>query len=75
MRFSFDMKTCLTVDMKWIRECNAYADNTQWAQEECDGQHSCEFYGKPQYAGDPCVNIMKFTVINYECVPGSNFTF
>merc|ERR1719343_15492 len=65
----FNMQQCLPQNLGWVRECSAYADVTQWAQEQCDGQNSCDFYGKPTYAGDPCPNIVKFTVTNYECIP------
>ena len=68
------METCLPQDMKWARECDKFVDLTQYAQEECDGLNSCDFYGKPTYAGDPCFNVMKFTVVNFKCIPGSNYT-
>ena len=68
------METCLPQNMAWVRECSESRDLTQYAQEACDGEHSCDFYGSPSYAGDPCPNIVKFTVINYECEPGSIFT-
>ena len=65
------MKTCLPENASWLRQCSKSADVTQQAQAACNGKTSCSFHGSPAHAGDPCPNIVKFTVINYKCLPGN----
>ena len=65
------MKTCLPENASWVRQCSKSADVTQQAQAACNGKTSCSFHGSPAHAGDPCPNIVKFTVINYKCLPGN----
>ena len=48
--------------------CGSTADLSADAKTKCDGQQSCTYHGTYLVAGDPCVNVVKHTAIEYSCV-------
>ena len=63
---------CLVIDPNHLyqndRTCGSTADLTADAKTKCDGQQSCTYHGTQLVAGDPCVNVVKHTAIEYSCV-------
>ena len=62
-----DRKTCGRQPRLCGNRGEKFADHTNHVKAKCNGRSTCQHHGNNRIAGDPCINVTKYTTILYKC--------